>query len=146
MTHIIKSGSPRCGHFFLKALSIIKIHRFTNGNLAKYSYCSKGMSKSYFSSYHGLVKTNWDESKEYKCRIEKTTDHRITGFLHKLLFSNFHHISSPTMAWRSEVVQGCTRRTKKRGKNVSSHYKTSLPTYQPILWNTYPTVLSPSRF
>lgn len=37
----------------------------------KYFYCSQGRSKSYLPNYHSLVKTNWEESQEYKCRIER---------------------------------------------------------------------------
>lgn len=37
----------------------------------KYFYCSQGRSKSYLPNYHPLVKTNWEGSQEYTCRIER---------------------------------------------------------------------------
>lgn len=36
-----------------------------------YFYCSLGSSKSYLTNYYSLVKTNCEESQEYKCRIER---------------------------------------------------------------------------
>lgn len=37
----------------------------------KYFYCSQGRSKSYLPNYYSLVKTNWEESQECTCRIER---------------------------------------------------------------------------
>ena len=37
----------------------------------KYFYCSQGRSKFYLPNCHSLVKTNWEESQENKCRIER---------------------------------------------------------------------------
>lgn len=53
--------------FWKHSVSTQRISNWKNG---WYFYCSLGSSKSYLPNYHSLVKTNCEESQEYKCRIE----------------------------------------------------------------------------